>query len=612
MEIHLWLEDWSRWLWPWVLIHLCEASLFFGLVALAVRMLRAAPARTRYFFWLAATVKLLFPSVFLGWLLWQNPLAAPVPSPPSLEEPVGAFRDSAWDRPIHRVLEPLLPGQIPANRPQSNGRRFPLYGALTLIWLTGSLFLVVRWTRPNLRLARAVRAARKMGSSRETEILRRVRSWLALNREIQVLVSPRFTHAGLWGIRKPVILLPDGATVRLNDEELAAILIHELVHLERRDNLVVLLQRVLTSLLWFYPPTWLIDRMLLEERERACDEEVLRLTQAPETYASGILKVVGACLEGRMAGASSIGGSSFKKRMADILSVEPPRTLGLRKRALTVAFGIALAAFSTSFGLASFDAYATRIVQPTPDLISLETSQQAASRNASAVAPIPGSEVRALVEDSIRNVPFRLPPTGVSLHQIEQNPESPIAILNPVGSPLIITDARTKAMRFEQGGVQLLIPQVEFTNQASQEIVAVRLEIGHSQLPVNVYAELYELGVKPFESFSTNQLPGENPQRFLHNGHTILPRRNRLRGDPGNRVFHPYVIYVPLEIRPEDFTVGVRGVRFANGDSWGNLPARLPSSNPHTHLTRQAPGPDLIVGVDPESSAEPVRMGELE
>ena len=397
MEIHLWLEEWSRWLWPWILLHLCETTLFVGLVALAVRMLRAAPARTRYFFWLAATVKLLFPSMILGWLLWQNPPAAPAQSPPSPEEPARGSRAFAWDRPIHRVLEPLFPRQIPVNKPQSEGVQLPLYGALTLIWLTGFLFLVVRWARPNLRLARTVRAGRKMGSSRETEILRQVRSWLALNRQVQVLVSPRFTHAGLWGIRKPVILLPEGATVRLSDKELAAVLIHELVHLERKDNLVVLLQRILTSLLWFYPPIWLIDRMLLEERERACDEEVLRLTQAPETYASGILKVVSACLEGRIAGASSIGGSSFKRRMADILSVEPPRTLGLRRRALTVAFGIVLAAFSAGFGLASFDAYATRRIQQTPDLVSMATLQPLASRQASAVVRIPGSEVGPVV-----------------------------------------------------------------------------------------------------------------------------------------------------------------------------------------------------------------------
>ena len=350
-------------MWPWVLLHLCETTLFVGLVALAVRLLRSAPARTRYSFWPAAAVKLLVPSIILGWLLWQNPLAAPAHSPPSLEGLVRGPGTSAWDRPIHRVLEPLVPSRIPANKPPPEGVPYPLYGALTLIWLTGFLLLVVRWARPNLRLARAVRAGRRMGSGRETEILGRVRSWLALNREVQVVVSPRFTHAGLWGIRKPVILLPDGATARLSDEELAAVLIHELVHLERRDNLVVLLQRVLTSLLWFYPPAWLIDRKLLEERERACDEEVLRLSQAPETYASGILKVVEACLEGGIAGASSIGGSSFKRRMADILSVKPPRELGLRGRALTVAFGIVLAAFSAGFGLASFDAYVIKRIQ---------------------------------------------------------------------------------------------------------------------------------------------------------------------------------------------------------------------------------------------------------
>lgn len=612
MEIHLWLEAWSRWLWPWVLLHLSETTLFVGLVALAVRLLRSAPARTRYFFWLAATVKLLFPSIILGWLLWQNPLGAPALSPPSLQDPALESGAPAWERPIHRVLEPLLPSRIPVNRPQPEGVQYPLYGALTLIWLTGFLLLVVRWARPNLRLARAVRAGRRMGSSRETEMLGRVRSWLALNREVQVVVSPRFAHAGLWGIRKPVILLPDGATARLSDDELAAVLIHELVHLERRDNLVVLLQRILTSLLWFYPLTWLIDIKLLEERERACDEEVLRLNQAAETYASGILKVVGACLDGPIAGASSIGGSSFKRRMADILSVEPPRTLGLRRRALTVAIGIVLAAFSTGFGLASFDVYATRRIQQTPDLVGMGTLQPLAPGQASAVVRMPGSGAGTLVESTIRNFPFGVPPAGVPMQQIERSPESPIGFRNPNGSPLLITDARVKAMRFEKGGLHLLMPQVQFSNQVSREIVAIRLEIGHPNLPVNIYAELYALGLKPLASFTTDRLPGDNPHRFLHGGHAPLPARNLLLKDPAKRLFHPYVIYLPLEHRPEDFTAEIRGVRFANGDSWGTLPERLPSPNPPTRFSRQAPGPDLIVSADPDSSAEPIRVSEAE
>ena len=612
MELHLWLEGWSRWLWPWVFLHLWETTLFFGLVALVVRFLRRAPARIRYFFWLVAAVKLLVPSLFLGWLISDIPLGVTVFPPPSLEESTYGtpFRES--EQPIYEIFDPLLPGQLPATQPQLEGAQQGLYSTFTLIWLTGFLFLVVRWTRPNLRLARAVRAGRKIGSDRETEILGRVRSWLALNREVEVVVSDQLTEAGLWGIRKPVILLPQGVTSQLSDEELAAVMMHELVHVERRDNLVVLLQRVLMSLLWFYPPTWLIDKKLLQERERACDEEVLRLKQAPETYVSGMLKVVRACLEGRMAGTASIGGSSLKRRIQDILSVEPPRKLGLRGCALTAAFGLVLAAFSTGFGLAILDAYAIKRIQHSSEMVSPRTVQPVASRHAIGVVGMPGSEDGALVEESIRNFPFRLPPTEVALHQIERSRQSPIGFRNPRGSPLLITDANTKAMRFEQGGVYLLIPHVEFSNQASQAIVAVRLEIGHPYLPVNIYAELYGLGLKPHTSFTTDRLPGKNPQRFLHNGHTLLPHRNRLLKDPANRVFHPYVIYLPLDHRPADFTVEIRGVRFANGETWGTLPERLPSPNPSTRFSRQAPRPDLIVGVGPGSSAEPIRMGEVE
>ena len=612
MTIHLWLEEWSSWLWPWILLHLWESTLFVALVALAVRILRLEPARTRYCFWLLAAVKLLFPSIILGWLVSEVPLGLPVFSPPSLEAPVYGSQASESYRPIHEILEPLLLSQPFATQPQPEGVQNALYGTLTLIWITGFLFLVVRWARPNLRLARAVRAGRKMGSGRETVILRRVRSWLALNREVQVVVSPRFTHAGLWGIRKPVILLPDGATVRLSDEALAAVLIHELVHLERRDNLVVLLQRVLTSLLWFYPLTWLIDRKLLEERERACDEEVLRLTQAPETYASGILKVVGACLEGRMAAASSIGGSSLKRRINDILFVAPPRKLSLRGCALTAVLGIALALFSTGFGLVSLDAYAIKRIRQGSDMVSLGTLQPVESRPASAVVRMPGSEVGAMVEESIRNFPFRFPPTGVSMHQIERSPESPIGFRNPIDSPLLITDALTTVMRFEQGGMYLLMPRVSFSSQTAQDIAVISLEIRHRRLRRNIYAELYQLGLDPYDSFTTDRLPGTNPQRFLHHGHNARPLRNLLVKDPAKRVFHPYVICLPLDHRPADFTVEVRGVRFANGDSWGTLPARLPSPGPPNRFSRQAPRPDLIVGVGPGSSAEPIRMGEVE
>ena len=64
------------------------------------------------------------------------------------------------------------------------------------------------------------------------------------------------------------------------------LLLHELVHVRRRDNLISDFQMVLGSFFWFY----------LVERELACDEEVLRLGRSSDDYASNLWKVVRFCL----------------------------------------------------------------------------------------------------------------------------------------------------------------------------------------------------------------------------------------------------------------------------------------------------------------------------
>src|SRR6195952_5108317 len=45
------------------------------------------------------------------------------------------------------------------------------------------------------------------------------------------------------------------------------------------------------ALFWFHPLVWWIGKRMVEERERACDEEVLRMLGEPQPYAEGILNV---------------------------------------------------------------------------------------------------------------------------------------------------------------------------------------------------------------------------------------------------------------------------------------------------------------------------------
>ena len=50
------------------------------------------------------------------------------------------------------------------------------------------------------------------------------------------------------------------------------------------------------TVFWFHPPVWGIGKRMLEERERACDEAVLRTLPA-QAYADAILRVCRLCAE---------------------------------------------------------------------------------------------------------------------------------------------------------------------------------------------------------------------------------------------------------------------------------------------------------------------------
>jgi bla regulator protein blaR1 len=151
---------------------------------------------------------------------------------------------------------------------------------------------------------------------------RRARSGspLDLNANVPVLSSPAMLEPGVFGIFRPVLLLPEGITDRLAPAHLDAILAHELCHVRRRDNLAAALHMAVEAIFWFHPLVWWVGARLVEERERACDEEVLRLGSQPEVYAESILKTCQFYLESPLVCMSGIAGSDLKKRITRIMT----------------------------------------------------------------------------------------------------------------------------------------------------------------------------------------------------------------------------------------------------------------------------------------------------
>ena len=78
---------------------------------------------------------------------------------------------------------------------------------------------------------------------------------------------------------------------KLSTDKLALILMHELAHVRRWDNLTRLLHRLVAAVLFFHPAVWLCGRMLRREAEQACDDLVVCATGRSEAYARGLAHV---------------------------------------------------------------------------------------------------------------------------------------------------------------------------------------------------------------------------------------------------------------------------------------------------------------------------------
>jgi beta-lactamase regulating signal transducer with metallopeptidase domain len=120
----------------------------------------------------------------------------------------------------------------------------------------------------------------------------------------------------------PFIILPREARL-WSKEKMYNVLIHELGHLKRHDDLTYLPVRLMASLHWFNPLAWWVLRMLRFERERACDDFVLSQGGKACDYAHQLLEIVkesSANHPALLAGTSMAGPRRLEKRILAILN----------------------------------------------------------------------------------------------------------------------------------------------------------------------------------------------------------------------------------------------------------------------------------------------------
>jgi bla regulator protein blaR1 len=293
--------------------HLWQSTLLACVVALLTLMLRRNRAAVRHWLWLAASVKFLVPFSILvsiaGQVEWRKTPAAAPPQLSVVEQISQPFAPRT--APPLLVSEPTAPSRLPAT----------LFG----LWLCGLAAHSLAWWRRWRNVRAALRGA----------------SPLHLGLPIRAMSTPSRLEPGVFGVFRPVLVLPEGISDRLTPAQFKSILAHELCHVRRRDNLAAAVHMLVEALFWFHPLLRWIEARLVEERERACDEEVLRTATDPQDYAEGIVEVCKLYLKSPLVCVSGVTGANLKKRIEAIMRNDVLWKLNLTKTVVLTVAGIA-------------------------------------------------------------------------------------------------------------------------------------------------------------------------------------------------------------------------------------------------------------------------------
>lgn len=334
-------------------------------LALSIAPRRALNAATRYaVWWTTLLVVVALPVFYLPHRV--EPVAAPQASAPVATQAVTTI-----DMEVPPVsIDAPVPSRVPRFPLEVTAGAWPI--RIFAVWGIATLFLLLRLCASYMLLERRKRRARPAEN---------LRAW-----PVRVLISSDIASPMAAGLFRPAILLPERLLSELNDDELNQIGVHETAHLIRRDDVALLLQRMIEALFALHPVVRWITRRIDLEREIACDDFVVAQTGRARPYASCLTRVVeiaGGVRSSIVAAAATEERSHLARRIEMLLDKTRHKGIHLLKTRL---FLMVAAVIAVAF-----------IAVRTPVIIAIAAAEQDSFYDQAPVPPEPPSPPEASV-----------------------------------------------------------------------------------------------------------------------------------------------------------------------------------------------------------------------
>src|SRR6266700_3851312 len=276
------MSNFANWISPevlrtlgWTLLHfLWQGAGLAALFAVAAAVCRRASVR--YAVAVSALVLMMIsPVVTFTWLHETNPAGQ-----------TGAQGASTWAGTSTQNATALSGSRAPVAASRTEQPMAMLW--LVEAWFLGVLLLSLRTAGGLLLIERMRRKEIKPVGAELYERCLALQRRMGLDRVIRYCECHRLDAPAVLGWFRPVVLLPVRALTGLTEEQIEAVIAHELAHIRRFDCFVNLFQIAAETLLFYHPAVWWVSQRIRAERENCCDDEAISICGDAVNYARAL------------------------------------------------------------------------------------------------------------------------------------------------------------------------------------------------------------------------------------------------------------------------------------------------------------------------------------
>ena len=269
---------------------------------------------------------------------------------------------------------------------------------IVLIWLIGLIVQSFRFAGGVIYNQRLFVNKTKKISAVWEKRFQTLKKKTGVQQSVRLIESALIKTHIVIGHLKPVILLPIGLLARLPQDQVEAILIHELAHIKRKDYLLNLFQSIIDVLFFYHPAVRWISSVVSEERENCCDDIVVRVSGDKLNFAKALANIQSYQFEVHNYAVAAIGkhGKLFQRISRLFYSTQP--NSGMTEKLISILIialcFVTVAAHSQSFFNTQELKIKSGVITLIPDIQTLQASSISSDKSSILKTKVVGDSVK--------------------------------------------------------------------------------------------------------------------------------------------------------------------------------------------------------------------------